>query len=118
MNILEELAVDGGDPVPITLLGVDADVRRRFTGDEAAMVHQLALTNEFEQMLSLITDDGPGLWAKISPLSPEHAAKAMNRIVNLSGLHEGELLAPAPWLASPTRTAGAPPSPASGTTTE
>lgn len=118
MNILDELAVDGGEPVPITLLGVDADIRRQFTGDEAATFFQHTSENKLEEMLSVVAgEDGPALWEKIQALSPEHAAKALNRITNLSGLHEGKLFAPVPWSASLNQAGGALPSPESSAIT-
>ncbi|MCC3311531.1 hypothetical protein [Nocardia africana] len=118
IDILDEFAVDGGEPVPIRLLGVDCDVRRQFTGAEAVKFYALAERVQIEELLSLITSDGPGLWEQVGQLTPEHAAKALNRIINLSELHKGELLAPLPWSALSSPTAGAQPSPESSTTTD
>ncbi|MGW4119890.1 hypothetical protein [Nocardia sp. NPDC004711] len=113
VDVLAELATGDQPPVPITLLGVDADVRRSFTGGEAVQFYQLVAEMEFEAMLSLITSDGPALWAKIAGLTPAHATTALNRIINLSELHSGELLAPLPLSGYIDPTAGAQPSPES-----
>ncbi|MEU1432128.1 hypothetical protein ABZ412_34180 [Nocardia sp. NPDC005746] len=113
VDVLAELGTGDQPPVPITLLGVDADVRRTFTGAEAVTFYRLIGENEFEAMLSLITSDGPGLWAEIAALTPAHAATALNRIINISGLHSGELLAPLPLSGYIAPTAGAQPSPES-----
>ncbi|WP_280193560.1 hypothetical protein [Nocardia farcinica] len=78
--------------------------------------HKLLSRGEFEQMLTLITTDGPGLWQFIADLNPDLASKAMNRIINLSELAEGNLLAPLPGYGM-TNPAGAQPSPESSTTT-
>ncbi|MCU1640915.1 MAG: hypothetical protein JWN03_1190 [Nocardia sp.] len=111
VDILDDLGTSAEPPVPITLLGVEADVRRSFSGAEAVKFYQLISTTELEAMLSLITSDGPGLWAKISEFTPAHATTALNRIINLSGLHSGELLAPLPLSGYMVPTAGAQPSP-------
>lgn len=118
VDILDEFGTADEPPVPITLLGVDAEVRRSYTGAEAVAMYRLAADTQFEDLLTLLTSDGPGLWAKIGTLIPEHAAKALNRIIKISGLHEGELLAPLPWSALPNPAAGALPTPESDATTD
>ncbi|WP_146165191.1 hypothetical protein [Nocardia elegans] len=121
IGILDELGVDGGDPQPIALLGVECDVRRRFTGDEAAMFYHLLLNDKIDEALTLITSatDGPALWEKIRVLSPDHAARALNRITAISGIYpEGEPFAPRPLPSYSSPAAGAQPSPESSTTTD
>ncbi|PEH74640.1 hypothetical protein CRM89_00380 [Nocardia sp. FDAARGOS_372] len=116
IDILADFGTDEKPPVPIRLGGVEADVRRGFSGDEVVQFHKLLSRGEFEQMLTLITTDGPGLWQFIADLNPDLASKAMNRIINLSELAEGNLLAPLPGYGM-TNPAGAQPSPESSTTT-
>ncbi|MBF5002218.1 hypothetical protein IRT45_34440 [Nocardia sp. BSTN01] len=120
IGILDELGVDGGDPQPIALLGVECDVRRRFTGDEAATFLHYLIGDKFEEALTLLTTDGPALWAKIRELDPAHAAVAMNRITKIAGIYdaEGEPFAPRrlPSFSSPA--AGAQPSHESSATTD
>lgn len=117
IDILDDLGINAGPPQPISLLGVECDVRRRFTGAEVVHFFKLAGNLELGAMLTLITSDGPALWAKIEEIDPDNAAKALNRIINISGLHEGKLLAPLPLSAFTSPTAGAQPSPESSTTT-
>lgn len=108
-DILAELALEGLPPLPVTLKGVDADIRRAFTGEEAVEFGILLSDNRFEELLELITDNGSGLWEKIKTFSPEHAAVALNAIVSRTGLHEGKAVVPLP--PSVARMAGVQPSP-------
>ncbi|MBY4237773.1 hypothetical protein HQO43_12615 [Rhodococcus fascians] len=95
-NIADILAVGTEKPYPITLFGVDAEVRRTFTGEEAVKFFALAGEKDYGTMLDLITDSGSALWEKIGGLNPTHASTVLNKIIELSGLFEGKLLAPLP----------------------
>lgn len=91
-DILDELAFDGGAPVPITLRGVDADVRCSYTGEEAARFHALMAKNKIVDALDLITDGaGQALWDAVVDLPPQIVARLLNRVIQQSGLSEGEL---------------------------
>lgn len=116
IDILEILRTEDLEPVPITFRGVDTEIRRSYTGEEAVEFLALVGDRKFPEVLDLIAPgSGIALWEKIGPLAPEHAAKILNRFFELSTLHEGELLAPLP--ASFTKVAGARPTPDSGATT-
>ncbi|OZE77226.1 hypothetical protein CH305_18495 [Rhodococcus sp. 15-649-2-2] len=99
LDLLDCLATEPLPPLEVTLLGVDADIRREFTGKESVRFFQLLNAGKHLSMLQLIVGDdaGAALWEKVSPpVPPAHAAKVINRIVNLSTLAEGEILAPLP----------------------
>lgn len=114
VDLLADLATGELPPVDIVLRGHRAQVRRTYTGDEAVRLFELVREDKLEEMLDLLTTDGPGLWGIVYQLQPEHAVVALNRIINLSGLYEGELLAP---LQEYTAKAGAPSTDESATTT-
>ena len=116
IDIFAEFSTEEKPPVPIRVGKVDADVRRGFTGDEVTKFHALLNANEFEAVFDLITTNGAGIWAEISPLLPDLASKAINKIVKVSEIYEGE--ATAPLLGYMTDPAGAQPSPESTATTE
>lgn len=104
-NVLDVLATEPAPPVPITLLGIDASVRREFSGEEAVKFWAYIAERDFEAVLELVTDQGKAIFEKIGRLNPANFAKVMNRILELSTLSEGELLAPLPPFAP--RMAGA-----------
>lgn len=91
-DILEELAVEGGEPQPIVLFGVEADVRRTFTGEEAATFHGHLAKNRIREAIDVITDGaGQALWDAVVHLPPDVVARLLNKVIALSGLSEGEL---------------------------
>jgi len=91
-DILEELAVNGGEPQPIALFGVEADVRRTFTGQEAATFHGHLAKDRIREAIDVITDGaGQALWDAVAHLSPDVVARLLNKVIALSGLSEGEL---------------------------
>lgn len=107
-NILDVLANDGGEPQPITLFGVDADVRRSYTGEEAAKFHAYIATNELIKALDLITDgSGQAIWDAVmgAKLDATRTATILNKVISLSELSEGELVPLSP--PSAARMAGA-----------
>ncbi|EOM78097.1 hypothetical protein DW322_11295 [Rhodococcus rhodnii] len=115
-DLLAELATDEQEPELVTLLGVDADIRRSYTGEEAVTFLALVERKDFPAALDLIAGAaGPALWEKIGAMASAHAAKVLNRLFVMSTLTEGELLAPLPT--SFAGMAGARPSPGSGATT-
>lgn len=95
-NVLDILAVGSEEPYPITLFGVDAEVRRTFTGEDAVKFFALAGEKDYETLLTLITNKGSELWEKIGGLNATQAAAVLNKVIELSGLFEGKLLAPLP----------------------
>ncbi len=114
IDIADVLGITGGDSVPVTFGGVDADIRTSYTGEEALLFAKLLGDNNFSAMFELIAGaPGKALWGKISPLHPAMASKVINAVIAHSGLHEGELVAPLP----PSGMTGAPTSPDSATTT-
>lgn len=91
-DILEELAVEGGEPQPIVLFGVEADVRRTFTGEEAATFHGHLAKDRIREAIDVITDGaGQALWDAVVHLQPHVVARLLNKVIALSGLSEGEL---------------------------
>ncbi|MHC3368761.1 hypothetical protein AAI421_18210 [Rhodococcus aetherivorans] len=104
-NVLDVLATEPAPPVPIRILDVEASVRCEFTGEEAVKFYALVAARDFEGVLELITDAGKAIYQQIGQLNPGSFAKVLNRIIELSTLHEGELLAPLPPFAP--RMAGA-----------
>lgn len=116
IDLLADFGTEEKPPVPIKLGSVKADVLRGFSGEQAVLFHQLVGEMKFAEMLDLITTEGEKLWKVIGGLTPDHASRALNRIINLSELHQGNLLAPLPGYG--TNPAGAQPSPESTTTTE
>lgn len=116
LDILAEFGTAEKPPVPIKLGSVKADVLRGFSGEQVVEFHRLVGEMRFAEMLELITTAGEKLWEFIGGLTPDHASKALNRIINLSEIYVGELLAPLPGFG--TNPAGAPPSPESTATTD
>ncbi|WP_280448487.1 hypothetical protein [Nocardia brasiliensis] len=116
IDILAEFGTAEKAPVPVKVGTVECDVLRGFSGDQAVEFHRLVGAMQFDEMLELITTKGAELWEYIGALTPEFASKVMNRLINLSELYEGNLLAPLPGYGS--NPAGAQPSPESSTTTE
>jgi len=117
IDLTDLLGITGGDSVPVTFNGVDADIRTSYSGEEAVLFGHYAAGNLFGAMFDLVVDGGNGsaLWDKISELNPAHASKVINAIVSHTGLFEGELVAPLP--ASVSGMAGASVSQDSDTTT-
>lgn len=95
-NLADVLAVGSEPPSPVTLFGVDAEIRRAYSGEEAAKFFALAGEKNYGEMLSLLTDKGPELWEKVGKLNTSQAAAVLNKIIEISGLYEGKLLAPMP----------------------
>jgi len=116
IDLLADWGTEEKSPVPIRLGAVEADVLRGFSGEQVVAFHNLVAATKFDEMLALITTDGEGLWEFIGNLTPDYASKALNRIINLSEIYSGELLAPLPGFGM--NPAGAQPSPESTTTTE
>ncbi|MFE7799006.1 hypothetical protein [Nocardia sp. NPDC057440] len=116
IDILADFQTEEKPPLPIKLGSVEADVLRGFTGEQVVEFHRLVGAMEFEQMLELITTNGAALWEFVGGLTPDYASKALNRIISLSELYEGNLLAPLPGFG--TNPVGAQPSPESTATTE
>lgn len=107
-NVLDVLAQDGGEPTPITLFGVDADVRRNFTGEEAVKFYAHMSNNELIDALNVITDGaGQALWDAVmnAKLNTKITADLLNKVISMSGLSEGEIVPLSP--PSAARMAGA-----------
>ncbi|MCM6778029.1 hypothetical protein NDR87_30960 [Nocardia sp. CDC159] len=116
IDILADFGTDEKPPLPIKLGTVEADVLRGFSGEQVVKFHQLVGEMKFDEMLDLITTDGAGLWEIIGGLTPAYASKALNRIIKLSEIYAGELIAPLPGFGMDP--AGAQPSPESTATTD
>ena len=116
IDILAEFDTGEKPPVPIRMGSIEADVRRGFSGEEVVTFHRLALEMKFDQVLDLITTNGPGLWEYIEQQTADYASKILNKIINVAELHEGNMLAPLQGFVPDP--AGARPSPESSATTE
>ncbi|MEV0247969.1 hypothetical protein AB0H76_15355 [Nocardia sp. NPDC050712] len=116
LDLLAEFRTEEKTPVPIKLGTIEADVLRGFSGEQAIEFYRLVAAMDFAGMLALITTDGEGLWEFVGKLPPEHCSAILNKVINLSELHEGNLLAPLPGYGMDL--AGAQPSPLSTDTTE
>lgn len=98
IDLAAVLGLDGGDPLPVTLGGVDAEIRRRYSGDEAVLFGTYAAENKFPEIFALVFegDRGPKVWDQVSKMSTAHASEIINTIINHTGLFEGKLVAPLP----------------------
>ena len=116
-DLLSVLDTDDQEPVPITFRGVDAEIRRSYTGEDVIKFEYFIDKKDFPGVLTLIAGDaGVKLWQEIGKhLNTNHAAKVLNTIFNMSTLAEGETVAPLP--ASFTGMVGALPSQDSDVTT-
>ncbi len=104
-NVLDVLATEPAPPVSIKMFDITASVRREYDGEEAVKFWAYIAERDFKSVLELITDQGEAIFNKIGQLNPANFAKVLNRILELSTLSEGELLAPLPPFAP--RMAGA-----------
>ena len=95
-NIADVLAVGSEPPLPVTLFGADFEIRRTYSGEEAAEFFKLTGSKNYLDMLNMVTDKGAEVWGKIGGLNATQAAAALHKILELSGLFEGKLLAPLP----------------------
>lgn len=98
LDLAAHLKVNGGAPTPVTLLGVDAEIRRVYTGEEALAFGTLAAERLYAEIFDLILgpDNGPKLWELITKMAIHNATDIINTIVSESGLFEGKLVAPLP----------------------
>lgn len=96
-DLLSILDTAENEPEPITFRGVDADIRRSYTGEEVIKFQHLIDEKDFSGVLTLMAGDaGEALWGEIGKLNTLHASKVLNKIINMSTLHEGEIIAPLP----------------------
>ncbi|WP_159840215.1 hypothetical protein [Nocardia sp. CY41] len=116
VDILAEFGTQEKPPVPIKVGKVECDVLRGFSGDQAVEFHRLVGETKFEDLLNLITTNGSALWQVIGEMTPDFASRVLNKLINLSELYEGNLLAPSPGFGM--NPAGAQPSQESTATTE
>lgn len=116
-DLLDALGTDEQPPVPVRLLGVNAEVRRTYSAAEDLKFTELLRQRRVKEALAiLVGDDAEALSAKIDELSIEQGVKVVNRLAKISTLFEGEALALSPT--SVQRMVGAPATPSSdGSTT-
>lgn len=106
-DLLDALGTEEQPPVPVTLLGVNATVRRTFTAAEDLEFTELLQRRRIKDALRiLVGDDADALAAKIDGLSLEQGVKVVNRMANISTLFVGEAMALSPT--SALRMVGAP----------
>jgi hypothetical protein len=114
-DLLSVLETEDQEPEPITFRGIDAEIRRSYTGEDVIKFEHFIDKKDFPGVLTLIAGDaGVKLWQEIGKLNTHHASKVLNRIFMISTLAEGEIIAPLP--ASFMGMAGAQPSLDSGDT--
>lgn len=116
VDLLADFETVEKPPLPITLATIEADVKRGYSGAEAVEFYRLLGALDFGGVLDLITTNGPALWDYIGKLTPDMCSAVLNKIIGLSELSAGNLLAPLPGYGM--NPAGAQPSPVSTGTTE
>lgn len=93
-DLLDALGTEEQGPVPVTLLGVNADVRRTYSAEEDLQFTEYLRQHRVKEALALLVgDDAEALSAKIDELSIEQGVKVVNRLAKISTLVEGEALA-------------------------
>ncbi|MBY4381873.1 hypothetical protein HQO24_10485 [Rhodococcus fascians] len=93
-DLLDALGTTEQEPVPVTLLGVNAMVRRSFSAaEDLAFAEHLRKSQVKEALGILVGKDADALAEKIDGLSIEQGVKVMNRLAQISTLVEGEALA-------------------------
>lgn len=106
-DLLDALGTEPQDPVDVTLLGVNASVRRTFTASEDLRFSELLRQQRVKEALEIIVgDDADALAEKIDELSIEQGVKVVNRLAQISTLIVGEAMALLPTSAQ--RMVGAP----------
>ncbi|WP_182357780.1 hypothetical protein [Tomitella gaofuii] len=100
LDLTDALALGGKPPVPVTFQGVDAEVRREYTGAEVVDFYEALQDSRIGDVIKMIVgaDTADALWEKVAALPPGPATVVVNRLVNLSELAEGEVVAPLPAL--------------------
>lgn len=82
-------------PQPVKLFGVEADIRRNFTGEEDLEFTAMLKQGRVADALKLLAgdEDGQALANQIAKLNYEQGAKVVNYLAKLSTLYVGEVLA-------------------------
>ena len=115
-DLLDALGTEPQDPVDVTLLGVDATIRRTYSAAEDLEFSELITQKRVKEALQIIAGDAAdALTEKIAGLTPEQAVKVINRLAQISTLYTGEALALLPTSAQ--RMVGAPATHSSAGTT-
>jgi len=106
-DLLDALGTEPQDPVDVSLMGVNASVRRTFTASEDLRFSELLRQQRVKEALEIIVgDDADALAEKIDELSIEQGVKVVNRLAQISTLIVGEAMALLPTSAQ--RMVGAP----------
>ncbi|NIL77602.1 hypothetical protein [Rhodococcus sp. B10] len=105
-DLLDALGTTEQEPLPVSLFGVHATIRRTYSAEEDLKFSEHLRRNEILQALELVVgDDARALATEIDKLSIEQGVKVVNKIAQLSTLVEGEAVALLPT--SARRMAGA-----------
>jgi hypothetical protein len=118
-DLLSVLDTEDLPPLPVTLRGVKAQIRRSYSGEESVKFTGHLRNQEVDEVLKLIAgeEDGAALSAALAAFNTEQGVKLFNQIAKMSTLTEGEALALLP--AYSRGMDGAQPSPGvNGTTAE
>lgn len=94
-DLLTVIATEDLPPLPVTLRGVKAEIRRSYSGEECAQFTAYIRNNQVEEALKLIAgeDDGAALATAIGAFNIPHGIKLFNQIAKMSTLEVGEALA-------------------------
>jgi hypothetical protein len=115
-DLLDALGTEPQEPVDVTLLGVEATIRRTYSAAEDLEFAELLTRKRVKEALEIIAGDAAeALTEKLAGLTPEQAVKVLNRLAQISTLYVGEAMALLPTSAQ--RMVGAPATPSSAGST-
>ncbi|RVW03009.1 hypothetical protein [Rhodococcus xishaensis] len=107
-DLLSVLDTESLEPIQATFRGIDVDIRRSFTGEEAVRFMAHVAATRLDAALEIIVGEvASELLQALAELSVTHCSALLNKVFEMSGLTEGEIVAPLP--ASYTGMAGAQP---------
>jgi hypothetical protein len=115
-DLLSVLGTEDLPPQPVTLLGVDAEIRRSYTPEEDLAFGAYLRRFEIKELLVLMAGDegGAALYEKFDELTTEQGIKVVNHLAKISTLVEGKVMGLSPT--STRRMVGAPQSSGSAAT--
>ncbi|WP_072689268.1 hypothetical protein [Rhodococcus marinonascens] len=96
-DLLSALDTENLESIQATFRGIDIDIRRTFTGEEAVRFMAHVAATRFDSALEIIVGDvAPELLRAFTELTVTHCSAMLNKVFETSGLAEGEIVAPLP----------------------
>ncbi|MDI9900259.1 hypothetical protein QM716_10370 [Rhodococcus sp. IEGM 1409] len=94
-DLLSVLDTEDLPPVPVTLRGVKAQIRRSYSGAESVLFTEYLRQEKVEELLTLIAGDegGPALSKALAAFNTEQGVKLFNWLAKTSTLTSGEAMA-------------------------